>query len=94
MDKNLIGKILADTAYVRMGGREEEKKTAEYLVGVCNSFTNGAYIEEFPVALGDIKRAKLYADGKEIECKAYMCCGSGIAEGELYYLRATDKYSL
>jgi hypothetical protein len=34
MEKNLINKILADTAYVRMGGREEEKKAAEYLVGV------------------------------------------------------------
>lgn len=94
MEKNLINKILADTAYVRMGGREEEKKAAEYLVGVCNQFTAGAYLEEFAVDLGDIKRAKLYADGKEIACKAYMCCGSGIAEGELYYLRATDKYSL
>ena len=94
MKLELINKILADTAYVRMGGREEEKKAAEYLVGVCNQFTKGAYLEEFPVDLGDIKRAKLYADGKEIECKAYFLCGSGIAEGELYYLRSTDKYSL
>ena len=94
MELNLINKILADTAYVRMGGREEEKRAAEYLVGVCNEFTSGAYIEEFPVDMADVKRAKLYADGEEIECKGYLCCGSGIAEGELYYLRATDKYSL
>ena len=94
MKHELINKILADTAYVRMGGREEEKKTAEYLIGVCNEFASGAYTEEFPVDLADIKRAKLYADGAEIPCKAYFLCGSGIAEGELYYLRSADKYSL
>ena len=94
MKHELINKILADTAYVRMGGREEEKKTAEYLISICNEFASGAYTEEFPVDLADIKRAKLYADGAEIPCKAYFLCGSGIAEGELYYLRSTDKYSL
>ena len=94
MKLELITTILADTAYVRMGGREEEKKAADYLVGVCNEFVSGAYTESFPVDLADIKRAKLYADGKEIACKAYFLCGEGIAEGELYYLRATDKYSL
>ncbi len=94
MKLELINKILADTAYVRMGGRAEEKKAADYLVGVCNEFVNGAYLEEFPVDMADIKRAKLYADGEEIACKGYLLCGSGIAEGELYYLRSTDKYSL
>ena len=91
MKLEFINKILADTAYVRMGGREEEKRAAEYLVDACNELVKGAYIEKFPVDLADIKRAKLYADGKEIECKGYMLCGDGIAEGELYYLRATDK---
>ena len=94
MKHELINKILADTAYVRMGGSPEEKKAAEYLVSVCGEFANGAYIEDFPVDVADIKRAKLYADGKEIECKGYLLCGSGIAEGELYYLRSADKYSL
>ena len=94
MKLELINKILADTAYVRMGGSKEEKNAAEYLVSVCNEFTSGAYIEEFPVDMADIKRAKFYADGEEIECKGYLLCGDGIAEGELYYLRATDKYSL
>ena len=50
MKLEFINKILADTAYVRMGGREEEKRAAEYLVGACNEFVNGAYIEKFPVA--------------------------------------------
>ncbi len=94
MKLDLINKILSDTAYVRMGGREEERRAAEYLIDVCNEFTSGAYIEEFAVDMADIKRAKFYADGREIECKGYLCCGSGIAEGELYYLRSTDKYSL
>ncbi|MGM9642521.1 MAG: M28 family metallopeptidase [Eubacteriales bacterium] len=94
MELELINKILADTAYVRMGGRPEERKTAEYLISVCNEFTGGAYIEKFPVDMGDIKKASLTADGREIPCKGYMCCGSGSVEGELYYLRATDSYSL
>lgn len=94
MDKNLINKILGDTAYVRMGGRAEERRTAEYLVDICNGFTGGAYIEDFTVELGDIKHARLYADGREIECRGYMCCGSGTVEGELYYLRSNDDYSL
>ena len=94
MKLELINKILADTAYVRMGGREEEKKAAEYLVSVCNEFTTGAYTESFPVDMADIKRAKLYADGEEIACKGYFLCGSGISQGYLYYLRSTDKYSL
>ena len=38
MELNLINKILADTAYVRMGGREEEKK-ADFIAEIlsqCN----------------------------------------------------------
>ncbi len=94
MELKLIDKILSDTAYVRMGGRPEEKRAAEYLVSLCDSYKGGAYTEEFSVDMGDIKKEKLTADGREIPCKAYMCCGSGAVEGELYYLRATDRYSL
>ncbi len=94
MELKLINKILEDTAYVRMGGRPEEKKAAEYLRSLCDCYKGGAYIEEFPVDMGDIKLAKFTAEGKEIACKGYMCCGSGSVEGELYYLRATDRYSL
>ena len=68
MTHELINKILSDTAYVRMGGREEEKKAAEYLVGVCNQFASGAYIEEFTVDMADIKRAKFLCLVKDKLC--------------------------
>ncbi len=34
MNANQIMKIFEDTAYVRMGGTEEELKTAQYLAGL------------------------------------------------------------
>ena len=44
--------------------------------------------------MGDIEEAHLYADGTEIECKAFACCGSGSVEGELYYMPDVDKVSI
>ena len=44
--------------------------------------------------MGDIEEAHLYADGTEIECKAFACCGSGSVEGELYYMPGVDKVSI
>ena len=38
--------------------------------------------------------AHLFADGKEITCKAFNCCGSGSVEGELYYMPGMDPVSL
>ena len=38
MRSKLIEKIFRDTAYVRMGGSAEEKRTAEYIKGVCAEF--------------------------------------------------------
>ncbi len=34
----------------------------------------------FRVAMGEIESAHLFADGKEITCKAFNCCGSGSVE--------------
>ena len=53
-----------------------------------------AQIEGFRVAMGDIEEVHLYADGEEITCKAFSCCGSGVAEGELYYMPGTDPVSI
>ena len=94
MRSKLIEKIFRDTAYVRMGGSAEERRSAEYIKDICAAFGAKAYLEEFDVDMGEVKRAELYIDGKAIPCHGYMCCGSGEIEGELYYLREDSKHSL
>ncbi len=94
MKKEQINQILADTAYVRMGGREEELKCANYLKDKCAEMGLEAYLEEFEVDLADIEEAELIVDGEKIPCKGYFCCGSGEVTAPLYYLRHDDDFSL
>ena len=94
MDAKQIMQIFADTAYVRMGGSQEELKAAEYLKSACAAMGLEATIEAFPVPMADIQVAKLWADGNEVVCKGYLCAGSHEVEAPLYYLRSTDPYSL
>lgn len=94
MKAKMIEKIFRDTAYVRMGGSAQERRAAEYIKDVCAGFGLEAYIEEFEVDMADVKNAELYIDGKKIECRGYMNCGSGEVEGEIYYLSDDSKHSL
>lgn len=94
MKKEQINQILADTAYVRMGGREEELKCANYLKEQCAKMGLEAYLEEFEVDLADIEEAELIVDGEKIPGKGYFCCGSGEVTAPLYYLRHDDDFSL
>ena len=87
-------KIFADTAYVRMGGRPEELRCAEYLQQCCADLGLEAKLEAFEVDLADMEAASLSVDGKEIPCQGYFCAGSGEVTAPLYYLRSTDDYSL
>ena len=89
-----IMRIFEDTAYVRMGGRPEEKKTAEYLRQKVAELGLEARLESFEVPMGDVEQALFFADGVQIPCKGYMCAGSGEVEAPFYYLRATDAWSL
>lgn len=89
-----IEKIFADTAYVRMGGSEEELKAAQYLQNVCAEMGIEAHLEEFEVDMATVHTAMLTIDGREIPCKGYLCAGSGEIEAPLYYLTGSDKYSL
>ncbi len=89
-----INQILEDTAYVHMGGREEELTCAKYLQKCCEEVGLEAKIEPFEVDLGDIHEAKLIVDGKEVPCKGFMLSGNADIEAPLYYLRNTDAYSL
>lgn len=94
MNAEKIMKIFSDTAYVRMGGRPEEKKAADYICRCVAEFGKQAALEPFEVPMGDIQEAVFTADGMEIPCKGYMCAGSGEIEAPFYYLRSTDPWSL
>ena len=94
MRAKLIEKIFRDTAYVRMGGSEDERRAAEYIKQVCAGFGCEAYFEEFDVEMADVKYAELTVDGISIPCRGYMNCGSGEIEAELYYLNGDDKRAL
>lgn len=94
MNSRKIMDIFKDTAYVRMGGRQEEKRTADYLCGKLSAMGLTAEQEPFQVPMGDMEEAVFLADGVSIPCKGYLCAGSGEVEAPFYYLRATDEHSL
>ena len=94
MNAEKIMKVFSDTAYIRVGGRPEEKKAAEYLRQQVAQFDLEAALEPFDVPLGDIEEAMLLVDGVSIPCKGYMCAGSSNVEAPFYYLRTNDAWSL
>lgn len=94
MNAENIMKVFSDTAYIRVGGRPEEKKAAEYLRQQLDQFGLEAALEPFDVPLGDIEEAMLLVDGVSIPCKGYMCAGSSTVEAPFYYLRTNDAWSL
>ena len=86
--------IFADTDFVHTSGSDEELRVAEYLKAQCESLGVPARLEAFPVPMGEIEAARVLADGREIPCKGFTCCGSGEVEGELYYMPAQDPVSV
>ena len=94
MNKKEIRRIFRDTDYTRIGGTEEELRAAEYLRDSCEALGAAARIEPFAVAMGDVREAHLLADGREIPCRGYRCCGSGEEEGPFLYLPETDPVSV
>lgn len=94
MNEQRINKILSDTAYVRMGGSENELKCANYLKEKCAKLGGKAYLEAFEVDMADIEEAELIVDGEKIPCKGYFCSGSAEISAPLYYLRHDDAFSL
>ena len=89
-----LQQIFDDTDFVHASGTKEELQVAEYLKEQCEGLGVTAKIEEFRVAMGEIENAHLYADGEEITCKAFTCCGSGSVKGEFYYMPGTDAVSI
>ncbi|MCQ2548287.1 MAG: M28 family metallopeptidase [Clostridia bacterium] len=94
MNTKDVKKIIKDTAYRRMCGKDSEKKAANYLLDYCKKLGVDAVIESFPTACGDVKSSKLIADGVEIPCEGYENCGSGKVTAPLLYMPNVDKYSL
>lgn len=94
MRAKLIKKIFNDTAFVHTGGSEAELKVAEYLKSTCEELGLEARLEAFEVDMATVHEATLTIDGKSINCKGYLCAGSGEIEAPLYYLTETDRYSL
>ena len=89
-----LQQIFDNTDFVHASGTKEELQVAEYLKMQCEKAGVTARLEGFRVAMGEIKDAHLYADGEELTCKAFTCCGSGNVEGELYYMPGTDAVSI
>ena len=89
-----LSNIFKSTDFVHASGTKEELQVAEFLKAQCEELGVPAHLEAFRVAMGEIESAHLFADGKEITCKAFNCCGSGSVEGELYYMPGTDPVSI
>ncbi|MBR2098262.1 MAG: M28 family peptidase, partial [Firmicutes bacterium] len=94
MDQKQLKQIFLDTDFVHRSGTPEELKVAEYLKAQCEALGVSSRIEAFPVAMGDVEEAHVFADGEEIPCKGFACCGSGEVEAELYYMPSLDPVSM
>ena len=95
MTNEKLMEIFADTAYVRTGGSEEEKRCARYLADKCRELTGReAALESFAVPMADMAAASFTVDGRPVPCKGYLCAGSGSVEAPLLYLPNTDPCSL
>ena len=94
MHLNQIRQILKDNDFVHTSGTPEELRVAEYLAAQCRALGAEARLEAFDVAMAEVNSASLVADGKQIPCKGYKCCGSGTVEAPLCYLPNTDPASL
>ncbi len=94
MNAKEIMKILEETAYVRTGGSEEERKCALYLQEQCAKLGLNATLEAFDVDMAAIHNAQLIVDGKQIPCEGMLNSGCADVQAPLYYLRNDDPYSL
>ena len=94
MHPDAMKKIFQDTDFVHRSGTPEELRVAEYLKARCEELGVPARLEAFPVAMAEIEEARVLADGKEIPCRGFFCCGSGSVEGELYHMPALDPVSV
>ena len=93
MDIRKIKRILKDTAFPHVSGTPEELKVAQYLAEECRALGVEPKIEEFCVAGGEIKKAQLFADGRQIPCNGYLASGNADITAPFIHLREKDKAS-
>ena len=86
-----LSNIFESTDFVHASGTKEELQVAEFLKAQCEALGVPARLEAFRVAMGEIESAHLFADGKEITCKAFNCCGSGSVEADCFTASNTFK---
>ena len=94
MTKEQMKQIFTDTDFVHCSGTEEETRVAEYLKACCEAMGVPAHLESFAVPMAEMRKTVVTADGKEIPAKGFFGCGSGVAEGELYYMPGQDPVSI
>ena len=94
MNAEQMRQIFQDTDYVHASGSPEELRAAEYLKAQCEARGLQAWLEPFPVPMGEIQEARVWADDRELPCRGFFCCGSGQVEGELYYMPNQDPVAM
>ena len=94
MNIKQVNTLLKDTAYKRVSATEGEERAALYLKEQCERLGAETRIETFVVDGDEVLSAKLYADGKEIPCTGYRCCGSWDREAPFCYMPGKDQASL
>ena len=94
MNAEQMRQIFQDTDYVHASGSPEELRAAEYLKAQCEARGLQAWLEPFPVPMGEIQEAQVWADDRELPCRGFYCCGSGQVEGELYYMPNQDPVAM
>lgn len=94
MQPSKIMDIFADTAYIRMGGSEQELRCARYLQEQCAHMGLEARLEHFAVQMANMQQAELTVDGVCVPCKGYLNAGSAEVEAPLYYLTSNDPLNL
>ena len=94
MNSGQLRRLFRDTDFVHRSGTPEELRVAEYLRDRCIELGVPARLEGFRVPMAEMQEAHVWADGKEIPCRGFFCCGSGETEGELYYMPGQDPVSI
>lgn len=94
MNSRQIREILKNTDFIHTSGTPQERQVAEYLAQKCRELGAETRLEAFPVEMAEVQTSRLTADGREVSCRGYKCCGSGTVEAELCYLPNTDPASL
>lgn len=90
MNQSKIKKLVESLSFVRTSGSEEEKKLVLIFEKVLNELSVETRLVPFSVPGYHTRKARFSVDGEEIPCRPIWGFGTGLVEGELYYLRRMD----